>query len=409
MPKYDYIVKDKGGHTIKGHEVTVSEKELQMKLARGNYIIISIQEASEKKGMEKALISFMAGAKKIKTFDLMVFCKQLGSMVSGGVPLVSAIDGIADDMKNRFFKEVLQEISISIRNGSSFSESLKKLKGVFSELFVANVEAAEKVGALDKMLERLSNYLIARDRINKKIISALAYPMMMATFFVIIIFLITVFLIPRFKVIYDDFGAALPMLTQILINISSFIVNNMVLIAIAVIVTIAALFHLVFRTKKGRFTFDGIILRLPLFGNVIMKSAISKFTRTLAILLEQGISVTESLNLVGRTSGNKVIEDASLKSSKLISNGETIPQAFKKMKIFPSLMIQMTSTGVESGSLPHLLDKTADIYEDQVDSFIGILMSVIEPIFIVSLGMVFALVVIALYLPIFKLGQLVTI
>lgn len=400
MPTFNYTAKDSSSRTVKGREVATSSRELATKLSRKNLTIISIKDVDES-------VAIPSSKKHVSAFDLVVFCRQLSSMVKGGIPLLRAMDAIATETKNPRLRAALKEISHRISSGDSFSASLNKIQGVFSPLFIAIVESGERVGALDTMLERLSAYLAARDRINKKIVSAITYPSVILAFFVITLAGIALFLIPRFRSMYSSFGAKLPPVTQIAFGISDFFVNNILYILGGVVVLILFLGTLI-KTDKGRLTLDGIIIKIPIFGEMIMKASISKFSRTLATLLEQGITLPEALNLVSRTVGNRVIENASLRASKLILDGEKIAEAFKKVEIFPSLLIQMTSIGVESGSLPELLNKTADFYEDQVDNFVTVMSVMIEPILIIVLGIILGITIIALYSPIFGLSQAVT-
>ena len=215
----------------------------------------------------------------------------------------------------------------------------------------------------------------------------------------------TLFLIPRFKSLYSSFGARLPSLTLAVFGISDFMLHYIIFIVAAIAIIIAYIRVVILRTKMGRYYFDGLLLKIPIFGTVLKKASISKFTRTLSTLLTQGISVPESLSLVGKTSGNAVIEEASTKASRLIVDGESIPEAFRKTGVFPTLVIQMSLIGTESGNLPELLEKTADFYEDEVDTFIAIMSSLIEPILIVVLGAVLGLFIVALYMPIFKMSS----
>ena len=235
--------------------------------------------------------------------------------------------------------------------------------------------------------------------------SVTTYPIFIASFFALAIAAITVFLVPRFKTIYGGFGAKLPPLTLFVFGISDFVVKNIFILTFLFIIIAFTLFVFIRNTRRGRSLFDNLILRIPVFGAIVKKAAISKFCRTLATLLDQGVSITDALNLVGRTSGNVAVEEASEKARKLVLEGETIPKAFSKTGIFPVLMLQMASVGVDAGSLPELMDQTADFYEEQVDTFLSTLMTMIEPVLIVSLGVVVAIVVVALYLPVFNLGS----
>lgn len=398
MPLFSYVAKDANGRSIKGKEFSLSEYELKTRLTRKNLFIVSIQEAKSGKG-------FSLRTPKIKTSDLVIFCKQLATMVKGGVPLLRAINSIADELKNPLLKTVLNEISQLIKGGESLSGGLRRFPEIFSPLFVSISEAGEKVGSLDTMLERLSAYLQARDRLNKKIISALTYPAFIVTFFFGAMAVITLFLVPRFKAIYAGFGANLPLITRIVFSASDFILKNIWLVIIIIFVSIFFARKYFFRTKKGKYAFDSLALKIPVFGNVIKDAALSKFTRTMATLLSQGIPIAASLELVSKTSGNVVMEEASLKIRDLILDGESIPEAIKKAQVFPALMIQMITVGVESGSLPELLDKTADFYEDRVDDFVMMLTTMMEPVLIVVLGIMIGFVIVALYMPIFKLSQ----
>lgn len=401
MPTFYYIARDTAGNSVKARETAISEHDLKMKLTKKSLIIISIKEIKKSGG-----ISFLRP--KVKTADLVLFCKQLATMVKGGVPLLRAINSIADELKNPILKSTLSEISYHVKSGESFSGGLKRFPNVFSTLFVAIVEAGEKVGSLDTMLERLSSYLEARDRLNKKIRTAMTYPVFVIAFFIFAMAVITLFLVPRFRAMYEGLHAKLPLLSQIVFSFSDAVLHNILLIAA---VTGAAAFFInkyFFKTKRGRRLFDKFLLRLPVFGSVIMRAALSKFTRTLATLLSQGIPIAVSMELVSKTSGNIVMEETSLKVRDLILDGENIPEALKKVKIFPSLMIQMAMVGVESGSLPELLDKTASFYEEMVDSFVNALTSLIEPVLIVVMGAVVGVVIVALYMPIFSLSQAIT-
>ena len=403
MPQYQYTAKSKDGQTVRSSEFASSEQELLTKLARKSLTPISIEEAG---AAEKPSV-FKYGNKKIKLFDLIILCKQLETMIKGGIPLVRALETISAETRSVVLKSTLIEMIGYIRDGDSFSNSLKRFRNLFSNLFIAIVEAGEKVGALDVMLGRLTVYLIARDRITKKIITALTYPAFILGFFLVGITGITLFLIPRFKSIYEGFGAQLPGLTLTLFRISDLVIHKIFFIA-AIAAVLIFLFSVFIKTRKGRYLFDAVTLKIPAFGEVIKKAAISKFARTLATLLQEGIPITEALDLVGKTSGNLIIEQATARAGKLILDGEDIPEALRKTGIFPSLLIQMATIGAEAGNLPELLDKTADFYEDEVDAFISTLSTLIEPILIVLLGAVLGTVIIALYLPIFKLGTAMT-
>jgi len=409
MPTFSYRAKRKNGKTVTGRESARSRESLVISLERKNLTVISIsKKASDEKSLFKKLTSKEPIFAKVKTFDLMILCRQLSVMLHGGVPILNAIESIMYEAKSPVLKKILESVASDLREGKTLSGSFKKHPGVFSTLFIAIMEAGEKVGSLDEMLRRLAVYLESRDRLARKIRSATTYPAVITVFFLAAIAVLTLVLIPKFKSIYESFGAELPALTQIMFDISSFVIKNIVFIVIGFGIAMWGFISYVTKSKRARRIFDNFLLHLPIFGDAIRKAAISKFCRTLSTLLGEGISVTEAMRLVGRTSGNSIIEEASDKAVNRIVEGEGISQALAATGAFPHLMLQMASVGVDSGSLPELLDKTADFYEEQVDTFVSTLTSVIEPILIVILGVLVGVVVMAMYLPIFNLTTAAT-
>ncbi len=401
MAHYNYIAKDGAGKTIKGREFAMYERELVMRLARKNLTVISVKRIEE----SRLLPQFNRRRRKISIFDQMVFCRQLSTLLKGGVSLIKGLEIISGETENITTQVAITEIGHYIKEGESFSSSLKRMSHLFSPLFIAIIEGGERVGALDVMMDRLAKYLAAQDRLNKKIIAAISYPSAVLAFFIFAIGVMTLFLIPKFKSMYESFNAQLPPFTLAVFGLSDFLIHYIVFIAGGIFLLIFYVNGVLLKTKRGRHAFDALILKIPVFGPIIKKASLSKFTRTLATLLEQGIPVPESLELVGKTADNAIIEAASLRASKAIIDGENIPEALRKTDIFPSLVIQMATIGTESGNLPELLGKTADFYEEEVDVFIGIMSSLIEPILIIVLGVILGIFIVALYLPIFKLSS----
>lgn len=398
MPIYTYIAKDSSGKSVKGKESALSEQEIKIRLSRKRLVIISMHELKKSSG-------FSPFRAKIRTSELVLFCKQLATMVKGGVPMLKAIGSIAEEIKNPLFKNTLDEIDRYLKGGESLSGGFRKYPNIFSPLFVSIVEAGEKVGSLDTMLERLSAYLLAKDRLNKKIIAALTYPSFVLVSFFGAMLVVTLWLVPKFKGIYSGFGAQLPLLTQIVFSFSDAVLNNIHFVIGGLFLAVFFGYRFFFKSSAGRRMRDNMAIRMPLLGPVVKNAALSKFARTLATLLSQGIPIAVSLELVSKASGNVVLEEGVNKVRALIMDGESVPEALRKAQIFPPLMLQMATVGVESGSLPELLDKTADFYEDRVNDFVATLTTMIEPILIVSLGIAIGIVIIALYLPIFKLSQ----
>jgi len=401
MAHFRFMAKDDKGKTVRGSEFAMSERELVTRLSRKNLTVVSVKRVQENKFLSQ--LTKKRGT--IGTFDMMVLCRQLSTLLKGGVPLIRGLEVIASEAKNPVIQSTLTEMSHYIKQGDSFSASLKRMPELFSSLFISISEAGEKTGSLDIMLERLAKYLAARDRLNKKMIAAISYPAAVVAFFFFAIAVMTLFLIPKFKSIYSSFGANLPAFTLTIFHISDFLLKNIAFILAAIVVAVVYMKSVVLKSKGGRRFFDRMTLSMPIFGDFVNKASMSKFTRTLATLLEQGIPVPESLDLVAKSAGNSIVEDACARASRLIIDGEKIPDAFRKVGIFPPLVIQMAMIGTESGNLPELFDKTADFYEDEVDLFLSVMSSLIEPVLIVVLGAILAVFIVALYLPIFKMSS----
>ncbi len=401
MAHFNYIVKDENARTIRGREFAASEHELVLRLGRKNLTIISIKRSEE----SSRILRFTHGHKHLPIFSQMVLCRQLSTLLKGGVPLIKGLEIISGETEKLDMQDAITEICQYIRQGESFSMAMARLSHLFSPLFVAMIAAGEKVGALDTMLERLSKYMEAQDRLNKKIISAIAYPAAVFIFFLFAIGVMTLFIIPKFKGMYASFHAQLPPFTLSVFGLSDLMLRYFWFILAGIVFTGIYIKNFLLKTKRGRYVFHALLLKIPIFGPLIKKAALSKFTRTLATLLGQGIPVPEALELVGNTSGNAIIEEASENISKLILDGKKIPDAFRKTGVFPSLVVQMATIGAESGNLPELFEKTADFYEEEIDMFLGIMSSLIEPVLIIVLGLILAVFIIALYLPIFNLSQ----
>lgn len=408
MPRFKYKAKNQSGKTVVGEQFASSRKKLAGELHAKNLTVISATEVLKNDAgfLQRIFSAPMGGHQKIKTFDLAVFCRQLATMVEGGIPILRAIESITSEVRNRRFRDVLGYMAQDLRDGKKLSDTFKNYPDAFPVLFTAIIEAGEESGGLDVMLRRLAGYLEAKDRLARKMRTATAYPAFITVFFLGVLTVVTIFFIPRFQAVYQSFDAELPRLTEVVFGISNFAVRNFYPISLCVILAVVLPSFFAKRTRTVRLFFNKMLLRLPIFGGPIKKAAVCKFCRTLSTLLSQSVPVTEALFLVGKTSGNLVIEEASKKASKLVNDGETIPAALYKTRVFPPLMMQMVAVGDESGALPELLDKTADFYEEQVDIFVSTLTATVEPILISLLGFVIAIVVAALYLPIFKLGTL---
>lgn len=403
MPDFKYVCKERDGKTLTGAIEANDRSKVADMLRKKDLIIISIVEEAPK---SKFSLSFLSGKKKIKIDDLVMFARQLATMVDAGITLVAALDILGEQMDNKTFGAVVLNVRNDIETGSSLSIALSKHKEAFSPLFVNMVRAGESSGMLDDILERLSEYLEKTSSLQKKVKSALVYPGIVSCMALVITLIMLLKVIPIFKEIFEGFGAKLPAPTQFLINLSDALQHQFLYIVIGVAIA-AFLLSRYLKTEVGRTQFDGLLLKLPIFGILFRKVAISKFTRTLSTLIKAGVPILSALEIVGKTSGNKVVEMAIENVRTNVRDGENIAEPLAKSKIFPTMVTRMVSVGEQAGELEKMLSKIADFYDEQVDAAVSALTSMIEPLIIAFLGIVIGSIVIAMFLPIFKLTTVV--
>jgi type IV pilus assembly protein PilC len=399
MPEFSYTAKDSKGRTIQGLREAESEMGLVSLLRKENLIVISVQPAIAK-GKAK---SGGFGKKRVKTKDLAILCRQLSAMLQAGLPVLESIESIAEQIENDTLAEVLREVTGDIEAGSTLSQAKAKHPRVFSTLFVAMIRAGEEAGALPSVLKRLGDYLEAKDALVRKIRSASAYPAFIAGFFILAVAGIMLFLIPQFEGIFSDFGLDLPPLTKFLIASSRFIGDYLVIEIILLFAGVYGFYRWI-KTPAGKRRFDELTLKAPIFGKLVQKAAIARFSRTLGTLMDNGVTVIAALEIVGDTSGNEIIREAVENVGNGVVNGATIAEKLAESPVFPRMVVSMVSAGEGSGNLPDMLEKVADFYTDEVDAAISQLTSMIEPILIVGLGAIVTVVVLAIYLPIFQMA-----
>lgn len=398
MANFKYITKDQEGKNISGILEAKDRAEAIDILRKKNLIIVSVSEAMPK---FKFAISLSA-KKKVKIDDLVVFSRQLATMVDAGIPLVGALDILGEQIENRAFGAIITKVRNDVETGSSLSDALGKHKDTFSALFVNMVKAGESSGMLDEILDRLATYMEKTSGLQKKIKSALMYPAIVSLMALGITLLLLLKVIPVFKSIFTGFGAQLPTPTLILIGISDFLQNYFFVVFIASII-IGFLITRYIKSDKGRLRFDSFLLGMPVFGILFTKVAISKFTRTLSTLIKSGVPILASLEIVGKTADNKAVEAAVERIRTNVREGENIAEPLAKSKIFPSMVTRMVAVGEKSGELEKMLSKIADFYDEQVDAAVSGLTSIIEPLIIAFLGIVIGSIVICMFLPIFKI------
>jgi len=398
MANFKYVTKDRDGKNVSGVMDAKDRAEVIDALRKKDLIIISLEEAAS---ASKSGASF-GSKKKVKLDDLVIFSRQLATMVDAGIPLVGALDILGEQMDNKTFGAMIITVRNDVETGSSLSDALARHKATFSALFVNMVKAGESSGMLDEILERLAEYLEKTSALQKKVKSALVYPAVVSGMAFSITFLLLWKVVPVFKTIFEGFGAELPKPTAVLIAVSEFIQKNIVIMVIGLVVAVIV-FGKYIRTEKGRTRVDGILLKLPIFGILFRKVAISKFTRTLSTLIKSGVPILGALEIVGKTAGNNVVEKAIDSVRANVREGENIAEPLARSKIFPAMVTRMVSVGEQSGELEKMLSKIADFYDEQVDTAVSALTSLIEPLIIAFLGIVIGTIVICMFLPIFKL------
>ena len=394
MPIYDYKGKTLGGKAINGELKAKNRSELERYL-RANRILVT----SVSKKPSQINIKFGSGIRKI---DISRFTRQFATMISAGLPMVQCLEILASQTESPEFRKVITEVKESVQSGSTLSEALGRHKKAFDELYVNMVEAGEVGGALDTILIRLASYREKSDRLVRKVKGALVYPAVVMVVAFGVTFAMLRFIVPVFAKMFAGLGAELPAPTQIVLNISKFLQSNTVLMIIGAIGLVIC-YRLYVRRPAGRLVVDKLKLRLPLLGDLIRKSSISRFTRTLSTLLSSGVSILDALNITARTSGNMVLQNAIRRAMLSIAEGETITAPLKDSGVFPPMVTQMISVGEKTGGLDEMLSKIADFYDEEVDAAVAALTSIIEPVIIVFMGIMIGGILIAMYLPMFDI------
>jgi type IV pilus assembly protein PilC len=344
---------------------------------------------------------------KVSDKDLVVFTRQLATMIDAGLPLVQSLELIASQAENLVFAKVINDVRAGIEGGENFSDALRKHPKVFGDLYVNMVAAGEAGGVIDTILNRLAKYIEKNIALKRKVKTAMIYPAVILTVAAAVITIMLIWVIPVFAKLFGDFGADLPMLTQLVINLSYFIRRNILWIVIAVGAAGYA-FVRYYNTESGRKQIDRLALKAPVFGPLIQKVAVAKFTRTLGTLIASGVNLMEGMDITAKSAGNKIIEQAIIRVRQEVAAGKTIAEPLGKEGVFPKMVVSMLAVGESTGSMDAMLNKIADFYDDEVDVAVNGLTAMLEPLFIVFLGVAVGTLVIAMYLPIFKMASVVT-
>lgn len=399
MSSYKYIARDFTGKRIEGVRQAGSSSDVLSWLREQGYIPVSVDTAQ---GTVKRPQRSRGRRKRIKSSDLAALCWQLTTMVEGGIPITSALETISDDVENFSLRRILQQVLEKMHRGQPFSESLSEYPKVFNSLTIAMVMAGETSGALPQTLRRLAEHFDERDKLRKKITAAMAYPIFVFGLIIAIVMFIMAFIIPRFRKMFDQLGGNLPAFTRGFMGFYDLVRYNIHYIAGA-IVLLTVLLSLIKKTPKGHRTFSMLILGIPLFGRIISQGFVAMFCRTMSTLIGAGVSVLDVFDILAGMTNNDVIKAAIVRTRERIVEGSNLSISLASSGFFPNLVVKMMQVGEESGALSRVLERTADYYERKVDSMIKTLISLLEPIMIVTVGGIVLVVVLALYLPIFTL------
>ena len=420
MPNFQYTALDAKGEQTSGVLSANNKDEATQQLRAQGFYPTSIDEEgkaggkkskapakkSRKKGSSLSNKSFGGG--RVKPKNLMIFTRQLATLIDSGLPLLRSLTVLHKQEPNPLLKSTIGNLADSVQGGSTFSESLATHPRVFNKLYVNMVKAGELGGVLEIVLNRLAEYQEKAQKLKNKIVSAMVYPVIVMFIAVAILVFLMIFIVPKFKEMFTETDEELPMISQIVFGMSefmltrSFIVPNFVFIFIAFFILVI-LFNMWGRTKPGRKIIDAMKLRMPIFGDIQRKSSVSRFARTLGTLVTSGVPILQALNITRDTAGNVVISRAIEKVHEAVKEGESIVTPLQSSGVFPNMVISMVDVGEETGQLPEMLLKVADVYDDEVDNAVTALTSILEPIMIVILALVVGSVVFALFLPLIRM------
>ena len=343
---------------------------------------------------------------KVRQRDVVIFTRQFATMIEAGLPITQALDILARQSPNPAFQKALTGVKDTVESGGTLSEGLAKSPKAFDDLYVNMITAGENGGILDVILERLSIHMEKAMKLKREVKTAMIYPAVVISAAGIVTTILLVFVIPTFKDLFNDFGSALPLPTQLVLDLSDFFVSNFFLIFGSLIaLTISGIRFI--RTPRGKEVVHPLLLNLPVFGDIIRKVAVARFTRTLGTMISSGVPILDALNICAKTAGNKVVERDVQRARVSISEGKTMAEPLGASAVFPPMVVQMIGVGESTGALDAMLQKVADFYEDEVDNAVGAMKQMIEPIMILVLGTIIGALVIAMYLPIFKMGSVV--
>ena len=391
MPTFTYTARTLGGELKSATMEAVSRDDVVTQLRRQKLIVVKVDEEQKKKRLGR-----------IRTRDIVIFTRQFSTMINSGLPLVQALDILSRQSENKALQEVTRQVVYDVESGQTVADALRRHPKAFSELYVNMVAAGEAGGILDTILMRLATFLEKNDALVGKVKSAMIYPAVIMGVAVIAVVVLLIFVIPVFQNMFASVNLALPLPTRIVIGLSSFLKHFWWAVGAGIYGVVFTL-QRYYATADGRLNIDRLLLRLPVLGDLLRKSAVSRFTRTLGTLISSGVSILDGLEITAKTAGNRVIHDAIMESRASIAGGDTISAPLQKSNVFPPMVISMIAVGEQTGGLDEMLTKIADFYDTEVDTAVSGLLSLMEPVMIVFLGVIVGGMVVAMYLPIFDM------
>lgn len=405
MPIFQWEGTNASGKKVSG-EMDARDVQSVFNALRNQRVNPNAKSIREKgKGLEMEL-KIPGFGPKVKGRDVVLFTRQFATMIDAGLPIVQGLDILAKQGDNKAFKKTLGMVKESVETGGTLADGMARSPKVFDDLYRNMIAAGEAGGILDIILERLAVHSEKTMKLQREIKTAMIYPAVVISAAILVTLVLLIFVIPTFAEMFSDFGSALPLPTQIVINLSNFMLGNWYLLA-AGIGGFFFWFRRFYATPRGKEIVHPIALKLPIFGDIIRKVAVARFTRTLGTMVSSGVPILEALNICARTAGNKVVEKDVMRARVAISEGKSMMEPLSESIVFPPMVVQMIGVGEQTGALDAMLQKIADFYEDEVDTAVGAMKQLIEPIMILVLGIIIGTLVIAMYLPIFKMGSVV--
>lgn len=406
MPNFKYKARDDKGQMIENVASAESMVELRITLKEKGLYLIDAEDANKAQSvLDINLDNYFERFMKVGLKDQVIFSRQYSALINAGVAMMRALTILSEQSENPKLRKILMQVKSDVEQGTALSDAFARHPDTFDTLYVSMIRAGESGGVLDEVLNRIAKFLEDRARLVSQVKSALTYPAIVTSLALVIFFVMLTFILPKFSQLFGRLGSELPAYTQFLINISEFIRSAWIIVIIGVIVGLVFLFKYIYSTEKGRYTLDSIFLKVPVFGDLLKKVAVARFTRTFGTLVRSGVPILNSLEIVEDTAGNAVLERVVSNVRNEVTQGGTISDPLNRSELFPAMVVSMISIGEETGELDAMLTKIADFYDLEVEAAVSTMTSLIEPLMIVVLGGLVGAVIVGMYLPMFKIFE----